>query len=61
MLGQIDLHQLTVKEATTHVKRVLQQARELGNTEIRLIVGQGRHSKDGDAKLKPAMLNLMRK
>jgi DNA-nicking Smr family endonuclease len=50
-----------VKEAIGHTNRVLKEARELGNSEIRIIVGRGKHSKDGLAKLKPAIQAFLEK
>jgi len=59
--GEIDLHGLYVKEAITFTERALQQARTRGDSEIHLIVGKGLHSKNGAAKLKPAIAELIRK
>lgn len=58
---EIDLHGLYVKEAITFTERALQQARTRGDGEIHLIVGKGLHSKNGAAKLKPAIAELIRK
>lgn len=58
---EVDLHGLFVKEAITYTDRALQQARARGDNEIHLIVGKGLHSKNGAAKLKPAIEELMYK
>jgi hypothetical protein len=50
-----------VKEAIDRTNRVLKQARELGNPEIRLIVGKGNHSLNGVAKVKPAIQTFLKK
>lgn len=49
-----------MNEAIGHTKRVLKQARELGNSEMRIIVGKGNHSKDGLPKLKPAIQTFLK-
>ncbi|EKM80540.1 hypothetical protein AGABI1DRAFT_37759, partial [Agaricus bisporus var. burnettii JB137-S8] len=56
--NQVDLHGLTAKEATTHAKRAIKEARERGVVQLRLIVGKGLHS-SGPPVLKPCMLKLM--
>lgn len=38
--GEIDLHGLYVKEAVSYVDKSIQEARQRGDTEIRLIVGK---------------------
>ncbi|KAF7782521.1 hypothetical protein Agabi119p4_1897 [Agaricus bisporus var. burnettii] len=58
---EIDLHGLYVNEAITRTDLALGQARARGETELHLIVGKGLHSKNGVAKLKPAIEDLMRK
>ncbi|KXN90641.1 hypothetical protein AN958_03881 [Leucoagaricus sp. SymC.cos] len=58
---EVDLHGLYVREAITYTDRVLQQAQARGDNEIHLIVGKGLHSKNGAAKLKPAIEELMQK
>ncbi|KAJ3571770.1 hypothetical protein NP233_g3545 [Leucocoprinus birnbaumii] len=58
---EVDLHGLYVKEAITYTDLALQQARARGDKEIHLIVGKGLHSKNGAAKLKPAIEELMHK
>ncbi|EMD35284.1 hypothetical protein CERSUDRAFT_85301 [Gelatoporia subvermispora B] len=59
--GEVDLHGLYVKEAITYTDRVIQDARERGDSKVHLIVGKGLHSKDGKAKLKPAIEELVEK
>ncbi|XP_006460652.1 hypothetical protein AGABI2DRAFT_192280 [Agaricus bisporus var. bisporus H97] len=60
-LRKIDLHGLRVKEAIQHTDRALKQARERGNSEMRIIVGKGLHSKDGNPKIKPAIQAFLEK
>ncbi|KAH9839942.1 uncharacterized protein C8Q71DRAFT_855245 [Rhodofomes roseus] len=55
----VDLHNLYVKEAITYTERAVQDARRRGDTKIKLIVGKGRHSLQGVAKLKPAIKRLL--
>ncbi|KAG9316664.1 hypothetical protein JVU11DRAFT_2722 [Chiua virens] len=38
--GEIDLHGLYVKEAVSYVEKSIQEARQRGDAEIRLIVGK---------------------
>ncbi|KAG7446390.1 DUF1771-domain-containing protein [Guyanagaster necrorhizus] len=59
--GEIDLHGLYVKEAIARTDIVLEEAKQRGDSEIRLIVGKGLHSKGGAAKIRPAVENVMRK
>ncbi|KAK0504879.1 cytoplasmic protein [Armillaria luteobubalina] len=59
--GEIDLHGLYVKEAIARTDIALDEAKRRGDTEIRLIVGKGLHSKGGAAKIRPAIEELMHK
>ncbi|EIM82684.1 DUF1771-domain-containing protein [Stereum hirsutum FP-91666 SS1] len=58
--GEVDLHDLYVKEAIAFTDRSIRKARRRGDTKIKLIVGKGIHS-TGAAKLKPAIEELMQK
>ncbi|KAF8993688.1 hypothetical protein BDQ17DRAFT_1367988 [Cyathus striatus] len=58
--GEIDLHGLYVKEAIARTDQALQEAKARGDSELRLIVGKGLHSR-GSAKIKPAIEELMQK
>ncbi|TFY67575.1 hypothetical protein EVJ58_g1540 [Rhodofomes roseus] len=57
--GEVDLHDLHVKEAITYTERAVQDARRRGDTKINLIVGKGLHSRKGVAKLRPAIKKLL--
>jgi DNA-nicking Smr family endonuclease len=59
--GEIDLHGLYVKEAIAYTDQALQDTKQQGLTELRVIVGKGLHSAGGSSKLKPAIEDLMRK
>lgn len=59
--GEIDLHGLYVKEAIARTDQAIQEAKQRGNSELHLIVGKGLHSKGGNAKIKPAVEELMQK
>ncbi|KZV74401.1 DUF1771-domain-containing protein [Peniophora sp. CONT] len=59
--GEIDLHGLFVKEAVEFTDKAVVEARRRGDSEIQLIVGKGMHSLGGQAKIKPAIEELMRK
>lgn len=59
--GEIDLHGLYVKEALERTDRAIQDAKEKGVSELRLIVGKGLHSSEGSAKIRPAIEELMQK
>ncbi|KAJ7109902.1 hypothetical protein C8R44DRAFT_800888 [Mycena epipterygia] len=52
---EIDLHGLFVKEAESKVKEAILAGEQRGVPVIRFIVGQGLHTADGTAKLKPAL------
>ncbi|KAJ3906964.1 hypothetical protein F5879DRAFT_596762 [Lentinula edodes] len=58
--GIIDLHRLFVREAKEYTDIAIQNAINQGNSNLRLIVGQGRHSSNGP-RLKPALLKHLRK
>ncbi|KAJ3181994.1 hypothetical protein HDU87_000332 [Geranomyces variabilis] len=51
---QIDLHGLFVKEALEALNAHVAKCRSEGVTHTKVITGQGLHSKDGMAKIKPA-------
>ncbi|KAK0477560.1 hypothetical protein IW261DRAFT_1485165 [Armillaria novae-zelandiae] len=57
--GEIDLHGLYVKEAIAYTDAALEEAKLRGDSEIRFIVGRGLHSKNGEAKLGPAIKERM--
>jgi len=50
-----------VKEAIAYTDQALQDTKQQGLTELRVIVGKGLHSAGGSSKLKPAIEDLMRK
>jgi hypothetical protein len=50
-----------VKEAVAYTDQALQNTKQQGLTELRVIVGKGLHSAGGNAKIKPAIEDLMRK
>ncbi|KAH8107957.1 hypothetical protein BXZ70DRAFT_24725 [Cristinia sonorae] len=53
----IDVHRLQQPEAIAAVKRALRDARGAGSPELRVIVGQGKHSKNNQPVLKKAIIN----
>lgn len=57
--GELDLHGLYVKEAISYSDKAIKEARQRGDSQIRLIVGKGLHSNGHVAKIKPALENLM--
>ncbi|OCH84464.1 hypothetical protein OBBRIDRAFT_839677 [Obba rivulosa] len=53
---EVDLHDLYVKEVVTYTDRAIEDILERCESKIHLIVGaKGLYSKDGKAKLKPAI------
>ncbi|KIK99420.1 hypothetical protein PAXRUDRAFT_68363, partial [Paxillus rubicundulus Ve08.2h10] len=58
---EVDLHGLFVKEAISYTENAIRDARRRGDSEIRLIVGQGTHSTGGVPRLKPAIEDDLRK
>lgn len=54
--GEIDLHGLLVDEVIPRLKERIALAKKSGSSELMVIVGKGRHSKDGIPKLKQAVL-----
>jgi len=59
--GEVDLHGLSVREAIDRSDEAIQAAKQRGDSQLRLIVGKGLHSRDHVAKLKPAIEELMQK
>jgi DNA-nicking Smr family endonuclease len=59
--GTIDLHGLFVKEAIEQVDKAIAEGQRSGAEELRVITGKGLHSARGQAKIKPAVEDLMRK
>ncbi|KAH9994938.1 hypothetical protein BJV74DRAFT_830603 [Russula compacta] len=57
--GEVDLHGLYVKEAVAYTDNAIAGAQARGDKEIRLIVGKGTHSLNHEAKVKPAIEELM--
>ncbi|KAF9051064.1 hypothetical protein BDZ89DRAFT_1032630 [Hymenopellis radicata] len=51
----IDVHGLLVPEAVTQTEKAFKQVLVEGRDSLRVIVGKGLHSRDGKAKLKPAI------
>jgi len=58
--GMVDLHGLHVEEALGYAKLELDtESGALGDDKVvRFIVGKGLHTKDGKAKIRPALENL---
>ncbi|KAH9047902.1 hypothetical protein EDB84DRAFT_1575034 [Lactarius hengduanensis] len=59
--GKIDLHGLCVAEAIQVANAQLQIARLRGDEVVRFIVGKGLHSDAGEAKIRPALEDLVTK
>jgi len=57
--GTIDLHGLQVKEAEMIVARELTKAKEEGLTELKVIIGAGRHSDAAGPKVGPAVKKML--
>ncbi|GAA5963438.1 hypothetical protein JCM3765_003072 [Sporobolomyces pararoseus] len=57
--GSIDLHGLYVQESIEFTEKAIDNARNQGLSELRVIVGKGNHSPSHVAKLKPAITSLM--
>ncbi|KAF7315389.1 Smr domain-containing protein [Mycena indigotica] len=57
----VDVHGLFIPEAVKIVETALHEALKAGRSEIKVIVGKGKHSKDGKAKLRPAIMEEMEK
>ncbi|KAI7903801.1 uncharacterized protein BX663DRAFT_505287 [Cokeromyces recurvatus] len=60
-INEIDLHGLFVKEASEKVEEAIQRCQENGQTDLVIIVGKGLHSPGQIAKLKPAIIELVKK
>ncbi|KAJ7593879.1 hypothetical protein C8J56DRAFT_925453 [Mycena floridula] len=58
-LRTIDVHGLLIPEAIRVVEQEFRQALRNDETQLRVIVGKGNHSKGGVAKLKPAIVEYM--
>ncbi|CUA74329.1 hypothetical protein RSOLAG22IIIB_05491 [Rhizoctonia solani] len=58
-LEKIDLHGLFVNEALVYAQNHLDMCRQAGVTQTSIITGRGNNSKDGVAKIKPAVEGLL--
>ncbi|CEL57133.1 Smr domain-containing protein C11H11,03c OS=Schizosaccharomyces pombe (strain 972 / ATCC 24843) GN=SPAC11H11.03c PE=4 SV=1 [Rhizoctonia solani AG-1 IB] len=58
-LEKIDLHGLFVNEALVYTQNHLNMCRDAGVTQTSIITGRGNNSKDGVAKIKPAVEGLL--
>lgn len=58
---RIDLHRLYTREALEFVRSHLSLCRARGMSRSEIIVGRGNHSKNGIARLKPAVLEMLEK
>ncbi|GAA5836958.1 hypothetical protein JCM3766R1_006490 [Sporobolomyces carnicolor] len=58
-VGSVDLHGLYVQESIEFTEKAIDNARNQGLSELRVIVGKGNHSPSHVAKLKPAITSLM--
>ncbi|KAI8144815.1 hypothetical protein BJV82DRAFT_606381 [Fennellomyces sp. T-0311] len=58
---EIDLHGLFVKEATEKVDEALRRCQRDGQDHLTIIVGKGLHSPGQIAKLKPAIVDMVKK
>lgn len=59
--NEIDLHGLFVKEASQKVEEAIQRCQRNGEDHLVIIVGKGLHSPGQIAKLKPAIIELVKK
>ena len=59
-LRQIDLHEQYVKGAKTYVIDHIVHCTNAGLNTTRIICGRGAHSEDGESKLRPAILEILR-
>ncbi|CEG85020.1 hypothetical protein RMATCC62417_18755 [Rhizopus microsporus] len=59
--NEIDLHGLFVTEASEKVEQAIQHCQSAGMDHLVIIVGKGLHSPGQIAKLKPAIIELVRK
>jgi hypothetical protein len=57
-LDELDLHGLFVKEAMQKFEERVKECRKKRMKRLTVIVGQGNHSVDGIAKIKPAMVDM---
>ena len=59
--GWIDLHGLYATEAALYAGIAVDAAQARGDNSVKLIVGLGKHSSPDAAKIKPRVLEEMRK
>ncbi|XP_045603378.2 uncharacterized protein [Procambarus clarkii] len=55
----LDLHHMTVREATQTTNKFLRQS--VGQHKVRIVTGRGLHSEGGTPKLKPAIALLLKR
>ncbi|KAA1472928.1 hypothetical protein DENSPDRAFT_930628 [Dentipellis sp. KUC8613] len=58
--SEIDLHGLFVPEALEYTQRSIKKAKQQGMSSLKLIVGKGNHSKNGEARIKPAVQKMLK-
>ncbi|KAI9284793.1 hypothetical protein BC943DRAFT_267712, partial [Umbelopsis sp. AD052] len=58
---EVDLHGLFVQEATERADEAIARCQREGRDHLTIIVGQGNHSIDHIAKLKPAITTMVEK
>ncbi|KAI8082585.1 uncharacterized protein B0P05DRAFT_596034 [Gilbertella persicaria] len=59
--NEIDLHGLFIKEASEKVEEAIRRCQDHGDENLVIIVGKGLHSPNQIAKLKPAIIELVKK
>ncbi|ORZ01534.1 hypothetical protein BCR43DRAFT_487086 [Syncephalastrum racemosum] len=59
--NEVDLHGLFVKEASEKAEEAIERCQREGADHLVIIVGKGLHSPGNIAKLKPAIINLVKK
>ncbi|KAG8948699.1 hypothetical protein FRC03_000590 [Tulasnella sp. 419] len=57
----INLHGLHTDEAIKYTEAAIKAARQSGKNEVKLIPGWGKHSKDGVAKINPAVQEWLKR
>lgn len=57
---ELDLHEMVLDDAVAHTRAFLDNSYAKGLRKVRIITGKGIHSKNGEAVLRPAVIDICR-
>ena len=57
---ELDLHEMILDDAVAHTRAFLDNSYAKGLRKVRIITGKGIHSRNGEAVLRPAVIDICR-